>query len=84
MFCLNACTDYFRLVAALLQCLNNLILMFRSVCLHCNTKFYGCISVDGYELIMFQFNDIAALFCNDIGNSGQLSRLIGKQPDTWD
>ena len=53
----------------LIECLNNLVLMLSPISFQRNPQFHCRIAVDGYELVMFQLDHIAALFGNDIRHS---------------
>ena len=50
--------------------------MICSECFHSDPKFYGCISVGTYKLVMIQFDNITLIFSDHTCNTYQFTWLI--------
>lgn len=49
---------------------------------NCNTKFYGCFTIDADKLVVFQFDNISICFCNDGATRTSSPGLSGRSTDT--
>ena len=53
--------------------------VFVSESFNCNTKFYGCFTIDADKLIVFQFDNISVCFCNDGSYAHKFARSVRKK-----
>lgn len=66
-YALDIRTNQLRLVSVLFECFHNLFLMLGAECFESNPEFYRRTAVNGYELVVLEFNHITVLSGNDIG-----------------
>ena len=50
--------------------------MICSECVHGDSKFYGCVSVGAYELVVIQLDDVALVLGDDTGYAYEFAWLV--------
>ena len=65
-YALDIRTNQLRLVSVLFECFHNLLLMLGAECFERDPEFYRRTAVNGYELVVLEFNHITVLSGNNI------------------
>ena len=69
-------SDNSRLASCFLECCYDLVLVICSECFHSDPKFYGCISVCAYKLVVIQFDNVTLVLGDDTGYAYEFAWLV--------